>query len=232
MIYPSNLFSPDPVSGMIRPSIIMICFETQTNIMKAKSAYNDVTIRVPKFGFALPMPNTGVADSQTNTFATAPGLISGAVKNFVEGVIPGGANTMSQATNMVVNPALTSVYVGSELRNYSCNFMLVPQSFKESAAIALILWMVKIAASPKKIDLVNKLGLLKAPYNFTIIFSNPVLELGTRFDNMNITSYTINYNATGYSSTYKDMFPKTIELTMNFVENGIKTRDDWSFGLF
>ena len=231
MIYPLNLFTPDPVTNSIRPFCIILGFEIQSNLLAMKTSSDPINIRIPKLGFALPMPNTGVIDSHSNEYTNAPGLIAGLASSFVEGKV--SKNVTSQLFGFTMNPDTISTYNGTALRTYTGTWQLVPQSRGESAAISLILWMIKISSAPAKADIINTIGILIQPYSFKIIFSNPLIHLGASYDDMVLNSYTINYFAQGYSSTYSDMFPKQIELTMNFTERHIKYREDWDvLGIF
>jgi hypothetical protein len=92
--------------------------------------------------------------------------------------------------------------------------------------VALIIYSIKKWGSPDKIGY-GKVGMLTAPYNWQIVFGNPVLESAMQFHEMSLTGYEINYFAQGYASTYFDGFPKQITLSMSFSEYGIKYRNDW-----
>jgi hypothetical protein len=235
MFYPMNLFGTDPTSGSIRPFIIFLAFELQPNIMKAKSWSDEMTVKVPKGGFALPMPNGGLVDSVTNDYSNTAGIGGNISKKAIntlnsgiEGASMGIVDNATGRMGIVPDPKFTQIYGGTSPRQWSGTWQIVPQSMGESAMVALILAFIKQAAAPDKADMANKVGVLIQPYVFKIVFSNPVIHLAMQFDQMAITGYSINYFAQGYASTYNDMMPKKIELTMNFAEFGIKTRKDWS----
>jgi hypothetical protein len=224
MLYPLNIFSPDPVSGSLRPFIIFLAFEVDFDMMKAKSWSDSGTMKIPRGGFVLPMPNNGLIDAVTNDYDSGGSLIA---QGFSDAVGADGARIMSQTTGMVPDPKLTQTYKGTQARKWSGTWQIVPQSMGESAMVALILAFIKKAAAPDKKDVKNKVGVLIQPYVFKIVFSNPAIHLAMQFDQMAIEGYSINYFAQGYASTYKDKMPKQIELTMNFAEFGVKTRKDW-----
>lgn len=223
MLYPLNLFGTDPSTGSIRPFIMFLAFELQPNITKAKSWSDEMTTKIPKGGFALPMPNGGLNDSVQNDYSNSPSLLAGAANKLFEGT----ENMSSQALGIVPDPKYTQVYMGTSPREWTGTWQIVPQSMGESAMVALILGFIKKAAAPDKADMANKVGVLIQPWVFKIVFSNPIIHLAMQFDQMAIKSYNINYFAQGYASTYSDMMPKQIELQMTFAEFGIKTRKDW-----
>jgi hypothetical protein len=225
MIYPINIFSPDPTSGSIRPFIIFIANEYKPNIFNAKSWRNALPMMVPKGGFVLPMPNGGLVDSVTHDYGTANPFMD-KLSSVAYGVA--SKEMLSFSTGAVIDPMMTQVYKGTSPRKWSGTWQLVPQSMAESIAIALILHSVKRYGSPDKKEMLGKVGILIQPLVFKIIFSNPLIHFAMRFDKMALESYSINYFAQGYASTYSDMMPKHIELTLSFGEYGIKSRSDWS----
>ncbi|MHB8098004.1 MAG: hypothetical protein ACYDD5_00230 [Sulfuricurvum sp.] len=228
MIYPLNIFSPDPVSKNVRPFIIFIAREINFNIMKMESWSDSTEVLVPKGGFVLPMPAGGLVDSVTNSYDNASSLVAEAAQKIID-AIPGSdlGQKLMKHGGIVPDPKLTQLYTGTTSRTWSGTWQLVPQSFAEALMVSLILKSIKQYAAPDKKDIKNKVGVLIQPYIFKIIFSNPLIHLAMQFDKMAITGYQINYFSTGYSSTYKDMMPKHIELRMDFAEFGIKTRQDW-----
>jgi len=225
-IYPLNIFTPDPVSKSVRPFVIFIASEIKWNIQKSLSYESVKPISVLKGGFVLPMPAGGLVDSSTNQFSEEPGFLSSYTVG-AQDTINGATNKAAQRLGLNADPKLTQIYQGTSSRKWSGTWQLIPQSIGESAAIAFILWEVKRLAAPSAPITSEKVGILTPPCVFRIIFSNPAIQLAMQFDKMAIESYSINFFAQGYASTYWDMMPKQIELSMSFAEFGIKTRQDW-----
>lgn len=226
MLYPLNLFTPDPASGGIRPFIGFIIREQKLNIMKVKSWKDVQHVSVPKGGFALPFPNGGLTDTVTNEYSTANAMFE-AARSMVPGANNETLNGLVNQAGYVIDPLLTQTYKGTTPRTFEGEWQIIPQSMAESAAVATILYQIKKAAAPDKIKGADKLGMLTAPYTYKITFGNPVIQAAMNFNEMVLTNYNINYFAQGYASTYSDMMPKHISLQMSFAEFGIKYRKDW-----
>jgi len=224
-LYPLNIFSKDPTSRKIRPFIIFIIKEIKWNITKELSAASLEPVMIPKGGFSLPFPNGGLIDSVSHSYSEEAGLFGAMAQGAMDGV-PMAKQGMNRL-GLVVDPRMTQIYQGTASRQWSGTWQIIPQSLGEAAAVAIILYEIKKFGSPSRKFGDQKVGLLQQPCVFSMTFSNPVIELAMQFDKMALQSYSINYFAQGYASTYKDMMPKHIELTMNFVEFGIKTQEDW-----
>ena len=230
MVYPLNIFSKDPASGGIRPFIIFLAYEMQFNIGKSQSWSEALDAAALRGGFVLPFPDTGMIDTQQNEYSQDHPIGSkwaGAFDNdFGKG--------LSMVAGIVPDPMVTQIYKGSAPRAWAGTWQIIPQSLGEAALVFLLIKNLKTYASPDSMPIDKKWGFLTQPYVFDLIFSNPIIHMSMNFNKMVIESYSINYFAQGYPSTYKDMMPKHIELSMNFREFGIKYRHEWSLfgGLF
>jgi len=235
MIYPINIFTPDPVTKSVRPFMIFVAFKVEFNVMKSLAYGSTIDILAPEGGFVLPMPNGGLIDSSQNQYGEEPSGLGklaqsagGAVDSLIQNIPMLGSIDNSMARmGMLPDPRMTQIYNGTSSRSYSGTWQIIPQSAGESASAAAILWFVKFSASPDRMGN-DKVGILLAPHIYKIIFSNPVIQMAMQYDKMAIESYEINYFAQGYASTYSDMMPKHISLTLNFKEFGIKTKKEWS----
>lgn len=225
-LYPLNIFTPEPLSGGIRPFIIFVIKDVKWNVKKELSAESLAPVLKPVGGFALPMTTTGLIDKVSHAYSEEPGLMglaANAISELGGSIIKDGF----RRAGIIPDPKLTQIYQGTSSRSWSGTWQIIPQSLGESAAVGLILWEIKRFGSPKRFPDENKIGALIQPSVYSIYFSNPVLENAMQFDKMALEEYTINYFAQGYASTYKDMMPKQIELTLSFKEFGIKTQQDW-----
>ncbi len=237
MIYPLNIFTPDPVTKNLRPFMIFIPFKIEFDIIKQLSYGVDWDIMTPRMPFVLPFPTNGLQDNFSNTYTTQPSVL-GNIGNKLTDKINSLGNKLSlgtidnliQRVGIVPDPKMTNTYMGSQPRRFSGVWQFVPQNFAEALSMIAILAYVKYCASPDKKSLNKALGVLTQPYIFTIIFSNPSIQLLTSYYKMSLESYNISYFVQGYSSTYSDMMPKNVELTMNFIEYGLKTKEDWLMG--
>jgi hypothetical protein len=234
MKYPSNIYEPDPVSKRERPYITFKAKEVKYNIKKDMVYSSTEDILEPKQQFVLPMPTNGLIDSSTNQYdsqntyegdrnQSVLGLANKAVQGLSPMTVSG--NQVAQIGRLP-DPRLTQVYLGTKSRSWTGTWQLMPQDAGESAAIATILRYIKYSAAPDR-SKNTKIGVLLQPFVYEIVFSNTIINKAMKFDKMAISSYSIEYFAQGYASTYADLMPKHIQLTMTFEEYGIKTRKDW-----
>jgi len=232
MIYPLNLFTPDPITNSLRPFMMFSAKEVNFNAMRAKSWSDAKETLSTKMIFALPIPNTGIMDSFQNEYGSEPsvgGLLAQKAQDTFN-ALPGAAGISSASARLgfVADPKYTQLYKGSSPRSWSGTWQIVPESLGESLVAHMMLRAIKYCAAPdKKSDASNKIGVLIQPYVFSITISNPLIDRAVKFDKMVMKSYDITYYAQGYASSYKDMFPKQISLSLKFEEFGIKTRKDW-----
>jgi len=192
---------------------------------------NTLDMLEPKTPFVLPMADGGLVDSSTNEYSSQSALMGTIANKMGEAVNSYASKTGLQNASALVgrlpDPKLTQVYMGTSQRSFTGTWQIVPQSVGEAAAAMAILAYVKYCAAPDQSSSA-KIGVLLQPYVFRIIFSNPLIQLAMQMDQMAIESYSINYFAQGYASTYANgSMPKHMELTMTFKEYGIKTKKDW-----
>lgn len=239
MIYPINIFSPDPATEGIRPFIVFLPQKVEFNVMKSLGYGDTMDMLSPRAPFTLPMANGGLIDASSNSYepqsdakgsnnVAMGGHLDGAMKTGTGmGGVLGGVSNGSALVGRLPDPRLTQVYMGTTQRSFTGTWQMIPQSVGEAAAAMAILAWVKYCAAPDRASS-NKIGVLLQPYVFKIVFSNPLIHLAMQMDKMAIESYSINYFAQGYASTYSTlMMPKHMELTMTFKEFGIKTKEDW-----
>jgi len=214
--------------------------EVEFNVTKSLGYDDSLDVLSPKAPFVLPMANGGLIDASTNEYAAqsdAKGSMNKAMGGHMDsltktvtggpGGILGGVENGSALVGRLPDPRLTQVYMGTTQRSFTGTWQMIPQSVGEAAAAMAILSWVKYCAAPDRASS-SKIGVLLQPYVFKIIFSNPLIHLAMKMDQMAIESYSINYFAQGYASTYGTlMMPKHMELTMTFKEFGIKTKKDW-----
>ncbi len=221
MMYPLDILVPG--NNGVKPFIIFVAKEQKFNINKASSWDKAWHTSVPKGGFVLGFPNGGLNDAVTHQYSPDDPVMS-KIKSGVDGneILNAGLGQLGLA----VDPLVTNIYQGTSARSWSGDWQIIPQSIAESAAVALLLAKLKKWASPDRVGK-GKVGMLKAPYIWTIVFGNPVIQAAMNFNDMALESYTINYFAQGYASTTWDLMPKHINLQMTFKEFGIKYRGDW-----
>lgn len=226
MVYPLNLLtSTDPVTGYMRPFILFMLQEPKINIMKVASWSDVKNINIPKGCFSLPMPNSPLEDSVSNDYSTDNDLRK--IETDMMGSGGTAGKLLAQNAGITADPLMSQTYMGTKPRTFSGEWQLMPQNIAESAAIAGILWTIKHGAAPAKLKKSAKLGLLAPPYTYKLVFGNPQIQAALKYNDMALTSYSIKYFSNGYASSYWDLMPKKISLSLSFAEFGIKYREDW-----
>ena len=175
---------------------------------------------------ALPLPNE-FSDSQTHSFNTGTGIIhdilnsvgaSGTISNALGKI---AANTSSQ--KILANPGYYQNYTGSEPRQFSFTFKLIPNSNDEFSKIKAIILMLKKYSSPS----LHNGAIMIAPHFFWFSFSNKELQDLTGIRPCIINSISTNYAGSGILETTFDGAPKFIELTIAISELRTLTEDKW-----
>jgi len=228
MIYPLNIFSPDP-NGNMRPFIIFISKLPNFNIAKSLSWADHKNFSAPVGAFVLPFTNNGLIDEVAHDFGpgTLP-IVQTMIGTYdkASSAAAGIGGSLAATMGVTPDPLTTNIYKGTAPRSWSGTWRIIPQSAGEAASVALILYHIKKWGSPDRTDS-GVIGMLTQPNNYRIIFGNPAIQMAMQFNEMALQKYSINYFAQGYASTYHDGTPKMIELTLQMSEFKIKYKKDW-----
>ena len=230
MVYPLDIFE-NTASGKPRGRVEILGYEIKTIDQKGLS-WKDKKVPSAPTGdvIILPMPNGGLSDSFSNNYTAAPNLYTSLAQTALES--NKNASILLKAgkrAGFVPDPKTVQLYEGSNTRSWNPSWTLIARNAGEAAAIAAILKTIKKLASPKaSYGFDDKIGLLRQPNVIKIKFNNPFLQSMTKYDLMAISGYSIDYFAQGYPSTFKDLFPKQISLSLELTEYGIVTEDKWS----
>ena len=136
----------------------------------------------------------------------------------------------------ILNPNVELLYQGTDLRNFSLNFKLVPRNEDESEQIIKIQEQFKKASLPK-----NTPGNVFGSQNAGIIsvfIGVPTLcrvsfmkgpnesEYLPRYKMCAITQVLVNYTPDGTYATYTDGMPVAVQLTLSFQETKLIFAED------
>ena len=175
---------------------------------------------------ALPLPNE-FQDSQTHSFNTGTGMlhdlvdmIPGSAK-VTNAIARAAANTSSQ--KIMANPGYYQNYTGSEPRQFSFTFKLIPNSLEEADNIKRIILNLKKYSSPS----LHNGAIMMAPHFFWFQFSNKIIQDLTGIRPCIITNISTNYAGSGILETTFDGMPKFIELTIAISELRTLTEKKW-----
>jgi len=160
---------------------------------------------------------------------------TGVVSNSLNAVTnKGGTSAVNQASNAIgkitgtrsvlINPDYIQTYKGTGLRGVKLDWSLVPNNATEAENIFKIIRLLKQYSSPKK----EATGILVvSPLFCEIIFKNGRLNDSVKFEEMVIENISVNYSESGFMEIYHDGAPKSIMLSVKFLERRMKTQDDW-----
>ena len=192
------------------------------------------------YGIALPLPNE-LSDSQSHSWDSTTGFVSdiaqaakgiggriveGATGGMVSGdtIAKGVANASSQAgfRQPLIDPGYFQDYKGTEPREFTLNWDLVPNNIDEAYNIFSIIYNLKKYTLPK--STVNGVSML-SPYLFEIQVGNELINALMNMNNVVCKSMTVNYSVDNSLQMFADGMPKYISLNMTFAERALVTSD-------
>lgn len=192
------------------------------------------------YGIALPLPNE-LADSQSHQWDSTTGFVSdiaqaakgvaGRIAENATGGRVGGdmiakgvANAASSAgfRQPLIDPGYFQDYKGTEPREFTFNWDLVPNNIDEAYNIFSIIYNLKKYTLPK--STINGVSML-SPYLFEIQIGNEIINALMNMNNVVCKSMTVNYSVDNSLQMFADGMPKYISLNMTFAERALVTSD-------
>jgi uncharacterized protein YcfJ len=142
-----------------------------------------------------------------------------------------GKEGMSAATGLAANPKKEQLFKGVDFRTFSFDYQFFPRSAEEAANVLNIIKTFKYHMHPEFKDDNNFIYIY--PSEFDIFYYNNGVE------NQNIHRHTscvlkelsVNYTPNGAFTTFANGMPTQINLTMNFQELALLTKDKIAQGL-
>lgn len=192
------------------------------------------------YGIALPLPNE-LADSQTHQWDSTTGFVSDIAQS-VKGVAgriaenatggrvggdmiaKGVANAASRAgfRQPLIDPGYFQDYKGTEPREFTFNWDLVPNNIEEAYNIFAIIYNLKKYTLPK--STINGVSML-SPYLFELQIGNEIINALMNMNNVVCKTMTVNYSVDNSLQMFSDGMPKYISLNMTFAERALVTSD-------
>lgn len=123
----------------------------------------------------------------------------------------------------IVNPGYFQDYTGPEVRQFSMEWSLVPNSKEEASEIQKILYNLKKFSSPQMAQ--GFQAVLLQPFIFKITIMNETINQLQGMDTLVCTSIDVDYG--GKSQLRKDGQPKAYRLSMEFSERRQLTFDEY-----
>lgn len=181
------------------------------------------------WGIALPLPNE-LNDSQSHQWDTTKGIIGevgGGLADTSFGPVSvnkalGELASKSGFRKPIIDPGYFQDYNGTEPREFSFTWDLIPNNVEEAKQIEHILYNLKKYTLPT--TTINKISLL-SPYIFDIEIGNPIINRLMNMNNLVCRSMSINYSAEGALQFLPDGIPKYMRLEMTFAERALVTSE-------
>lgn len=200
--------------------------ERQTEI---KSRTKKLTKAETVYGIALPLPNE-LNDSQSHQWETSSGFIGNNAKKITDFEIMGvsinkAMGELSSATGArkpLADPGYFQDYNGTEPREFSFSWDLIPNNKTEAEQIKNILYHLKKYTLPT--TAINGIALL-SPFVFDIQIGNKYIDSLMNMNNVVCTSMNVSYAAEGKLQYFSDGTPKFIKLDLSFSERSTVTAD-------
>ena len=197
----------------------------QSNLAaRSKKLVNVSTV----WGVALPLPNE-LSDQQTHSWSATTSVMGDLAGSAVDGLASklGGVKALAELASTtgfrkpLIDPGYFQDYTGTEPREFTFSWDLVPRSPSEARSIVNIIYNLKKFTLPASIG-----GLvLRSPYLFDLEIGNPVINRMMNMNNVVCKSMEVDYSADGSLQFLPDGTPKHMKLTMQFAERSLVTSD-------
>jgi len=135
-----------------------------------------------------------------------------------------GIAALTGTRNITTNPDYIQMYKGSQPRNITFSWVLMPNSKEEAEKVLSIIRRFKAYSSPEASP---SGAFLTAPMFCEVIIQNETLKETVKLDNMVIDSVSINYSAEGFMEMFADGIPKAMSLTVSMIERKPKMAEHW-----
>jgi hypothetical protein len=176
----------------------------------------------------LPLPNT-LDETLNHDWNSQNGMVSQVLNmgigpdSMSQKVVNGLAGLMG-ARNITVNPDYIQMYQGSQPRELSFAWTLLPNNKDEAKAIFAIIRRFKGYSSG--VPTTSRAFLLAPPF-CEVFISNENMDESLKINNMIIKNVSINYSEGQFMEMFYDGSPKAIVLTISLIERTLKYGSEW-----
>lgn len=165
---------------------------------------------------------SGIPGQIMNTVTTTPGILEG-LASFAD---PNLANLIVQKSGMAINPQMEILYESPRHREYVFRFKLTPRSQQESIEIAQIIRAFKFHSSPELSTTGGgRYYIPPSIFEISYMFNKNENKALHKFLPCVLTSIDVNYVTTGQFATYSDGTPIETEMTLQFQEIDVITKE-------
>jgi hypothetical protein len=223
-----TLYTPISLTEDLRPAW------TSTEVGTLGAEFGDL---VKNGGITTSILGDALASVEGATSVGVQSVVQERLGNVLGGVInnsSAGAQAL-KGRGRAVNPHLEAFFKGVDFRRFSFNFKLAPRSAKEAVEIQTIIEGFKYHSLPGYASL-NTGPVIPFLREETTehFFSNPSVwnivyhnyDKAHRFKHCALTGISVNRGASGTNSTFFDGQPVEVDLSLNFMELSIITKQD------
>ena len=172
---------------------------------------------------------SSIAKKVAGATGGAAGAVAGAAGDAMSGItldkVLGASSSSLGLRKPLIDPGYFQNYSGSDPREFTMTWDLVPSSGAEANDIVMIIMKLKEYSAPSK--MVNGVSLW-APHFFSIEFGNPFISAMAKIDRVVIKNISVDYGADGFMQQHFDGMPKHMTLALTFAECDMSTADDYN----
>lgn len=197
------------------------------NDMRLKKAHEGTTI----CGIALPYPDN-FQESSSQNWSSSKGVIGTVQGSFMDKTLPivgmnvskfvGQVQKSQGVRKPVVNPGYFQDYEGPDVRQFSFQWTLIPNSIEEAREISLIIYNLKKFMSPTSQGFDT---ILLEPFSFNITMMNQGINQVQGLDLLVCKNLSVDWASK--SELYPDGSPKQVTLKMEFQERSALMQNDY-----
>ena len=142
-----------------------------------------------------------------------------------------GAAALSNATGLAANPKKEQVFKGVDFRTFQFDYQFFPRSAAEAENVMRIIYEFKYHMHPEFKDANNFVYIY--PSEFDIFYYQSGVENRNlhRHTSCVLTEMNVNYTPNGTFATFENGMPQQINVTMNFRELALLTKDKVKDGM-
>lgn len=193
-----------------------------------------------KSAIAIHVPNSlsisyGVQWQEEGTlaFQTADAILSSSVMSAVPSSLanaalsktPVIAAALSAASGLAANPKKEQIFKGVDRRKFTFKYLFSPRNAAESSNVRNIIRTFKYHMHPEYKDENNFLFIYPSEFDITYFQDAKENTNLHRHTSCVLTNMTVNYTPNGTFSTFPDGSPTQIEVTLDFTELAILTKE-------
>jgi hypothetical protein len=158
------------------------------------------------------------------------GVGAAIIANLALNKAPGGAGA-SAALGLAANPKKEQVFKGVDFRTFQFDYQFFPRSVDEAKNVLEIIKTFKYHMHPEFKDEYNFIYLYPSEFDI-LYYQNGVENLNIhRHTSCVLTEMNVNYTPNGMFTTFPNGMPTQINVTMNFRELALLTKDKVQDGL-